>query len=191
MATLEQADRLRERANVSYDEAKAALDATGGDILEALIYLEKRGKAAAPAGGGYYNSEKPAPAAPTQENHQNHQQADYQQPRHDTGERFSDLLKRFGNFCVKLIKKGNANSFEVSRDGESVFSLPVTVLVLLFIFTFWITLPLLVIGLFFGFHYRFYGPDLGKQSVNKVMDSASSAADSIKKSVNEEFRSEK
>lgn len=187
MTTLEQVDRLRERANVSYDEAKAALDATGGDLLDAIIYLEKRGKAAAPAGGGYYNSEKAQPAAPTEE----YRQQQEQQQHHDSGERFVDLLKRFGQFCAKMIKKGNANTFNASRHGQTVVSLPVTVLVILLIFTFWITLPLLVIGLFFGYRYRFYGPDLGKQSVNKVMDSASEAADSIKKSVSEEFRNEK
>ncbi|MCL2817436.1 MAG: DUF4342 domain-containing protein [Clostridiales bacterium] len=188
MTTLEQVDRLRERANVSYDEAKAALDATGGDLLDAIIYLEKKGKAAAPAGGGYYNSEKAQSAAPEAE--RSHQQ-ERQQPHHDGGEQFADLLKKFAGFCAKLIKKGNANTFKASRNGETVISLPVTVLAILLIFTFPVTFPLLIIGLFFGFNYRFYGPDLGKQSVNDVMDSASSAADSIKKSVNEEFRNEK
>ncbi|BEP28920.1 DUF4342 domain-containing protein [Helicovermis profundi] len=42
--TLEKIDLLKERANVSYTEAKDALEHTDGDIVEALIYLEKDDK---------------------------------------------------------------------------------------------------------------------------------------------------
>lgn len=41
---LEQIDQLRQRANVSYEEAKDALERCGGDMVEALIYLEKINK---------------------------------------------------------------------------------------------------------------------------------------------------
>lgn len=39
--TLEQIDQLRKRADVSYKEAKEALEKTEGDIVEALTYLEE------------------------------------------------------------------------------------------------------------------------------------------------------
>lgn len=41
---LEQIDLLRKRANVGYEEAKAALEKSNGDLVEALIYLEKENK---------------------------------------------------------------------------------------------------------------------------------------------------
>lgn len=41
---LEQVDLLRKRANVGYEEAKAALERCDGDIVEALILLEKDNK---------------------------------------------------------------------------------------------------------------------------------------------------
>jgi phosphate uptake regulator len=41
---LEQIEALRQRANVSYEEAKAALELCNGDIVEALIYLERQNK---------------------------------------------------------------------------------------------------------------------------------------------------
>jgi hypothetical protein len=53
MVTLEQVEKLREHANVSYDEAKAALENAGGDILQALIDLERAGKVIPPQGGGH------------------------------------------------------------------------------------------------------------------------------------------
>ena len=42
--TLEQIDTLMERANVSYAEAKAALEQTNGDMVEALLKLEENQK---------------------------------------------------------------------------------------------------------------------------------------------------
>lgn len=41
---LDKIDTIMERANVSYQEAKEALDKSDGDIVEALIDLEKREK---------------------------------------------------------------------------------------------------------------------------------------------------
>jgi len=60
MTTLEQVEKLCAMANITYEEAKTALDAANGDLLEAIIYLEKQGKVTAPTGGGYYNSGKTA-----------------------------------------------------------------------------------------------------------------------------------
>lgn len=41
---LEQIDALRQRANVSYEDAKEALERCSNDIVEALVYLEKQNK---------------------------------------------------------------------------------------------------------------------------------------------------
>lgn len=39
--TLEKVDMVRERTGVTYEKAKQALEASDGDVLEALIYIEK------------------------------------------------------------------------------------------------------------------------------------------------------
>ena len=39
MDMFEKVDMLRERANVSYEEAKNALEKSNGDVLEAMILL--------------------------------------------------------------------------------------------------------------------------------------------------------
>ena len=41
---LEQIDELRKRANVSYEDAKNALEQSAGNLIEALVYLEKQNK---------------------------------------------------------------------------------------------------------------------------------------------------
>jgi endo-alpha-1,4-polygalactosaminidase (GH114 family) len=42
--SIEQIDSLRKRANVSYKEAKEALEKSNGDLVEALLYLEEQNK---------------------------------------------------------------------------------------------------------------------------------------------------
>src|SRR5690554_3374031 len=42
--TIEMIDELRRRANVSFEDAKIALEKCEGDLVEALVYLEKQNK---------------------------------------------------------------------------------------------------------------------------------------------------
>jgi len=173
MATIEQVERLREKANVTYDEAKAALEACNNDLLDAIIYLEKQGRVNRES--GFYSSAAGAKSGPTAE-------VPTEEPIEEKSG-FSDLMKRFGRFCMKLIRKGNENSLEVYRNGELRTSMPVNVLALLLLVAFWITIPLLVLGLFFGFRYRFSGPDLGKNVVNDPMDGMANAAQELKNTI--------
>lgn len=176
MTTLEQVEKLCVMANISYEEAKAALDAANGDILEAIIYLEKQGKVQAPAGGGYYSSEKTIDtgAGSNKENYREKQDNCHKEK----------TFKKIWKFCLKMIRKGNTNSFEVLNKDETKASFPVTVLALLLIFAFWVTVPLIIIGLFFGLRYRFNGPDFSGNTINDAMNSAADAAENLKKSIN-------
>ena len=49
MEMMEKVERLREKANVTYEEAKAVLEQTGGDLLDAMVLLERQGKVREPA----------------------------------------------------------------------------------------------------------------------------------------------
>ena len=46
MTNLEMVETLREKANVSYEEAKTALEASNWDLLDAILLLESEGKIA-------------------------------------------------------------------------------------------------------------------------------------------------
>ena len=41
--TLERVERLREKSGLSYEEARALLERCHGDLLDALIELERQG----------------------------------------------------------------------------------------------------------------------------------------------------
>ena len=44
MNQLERVEKIREKTGVTYEEAKEALEAAGGDVLDAIVYLENQGK---------------------------------------------------------------------------------------------------------------------------------------------------
>lgn len=182
MITLEQVEKLRQHANISYDEARVALEKADGDILQALIDLENEGKVDAPDGGGKYVSHSPA-ADHFKESKQGASPQDTGN-KGKTGSGFRSACSDFTKFLGKVIHKGNVNAFIIERHKEEIMRLPVTVLVILCIIAFWVVVPLLAVGLFFGFRYSFEGPDLGTTKVNSAMDSVSNAAEEIKKDFN-------
>ena len=48
MENLEKVEKLRERAEVTYEEARAALEENNWDLLDAMVALERAGKTKAP-----------------------------------------------------------------------------------------------------------------------------------------------
>ena len=61
--TLEQVERLREKAGVSYGQAKQALEYSAGNLLDAIIYLEERG-AIPREEGAYFSTRSELPPPP-------------------------------------------------------------------------------------------------------------------------------
>ena len=168
MDNFEKVEKLREKANVSYEEAKAALENSNWDMLDAMIYLEKNGKVFR-AGNESYSTQREKstvnPMPETEENEENE---------------FTDALKRFGRWCLKWIKRGNTNYFRVTHKGKEVITIPITLLVVLLCFAFWVVLPLLVIGLFFNMRYHFEGPNVRAVDLNQAMEEAADTAENIK-----------
>ena len=153
-------EKLRKKANVSYNDAYAALESCNWDILDALTLLETQQKA----------------------NGQPENEAVEAQPSKDScwkiyvDNDIKKAVKRIWNFLCMVLRKGNANTFIITnKKREEVIALPVTALVLLII-GFWPwTVLLLIAALFFGARYAFKGPDLG-QKVNDAMDRAADIA---------------
>jgi hypothetical protein len=184
MTELEKAEKLREKANVSFAEAKDALEHSGGDILDALIYLENQGKTTIPAGGGFFSG-CGVPAT------QQHNTEGGERSSHTGGESLGDVIRMLGRFIMSMLEKGVTNYLEATKGGNLLFSCPVLAAVALVLFFFWITVPLFVVSLFFGFRYRFRGPDLGRDPFNQVMDNATNMADEVKKTFSEGTKSER
>ena len=177
--TLEQVERLREKADVSYAQAKEALEYSGGNLLDALIYLEEKG--AIPRPEGAYYSTRGESTASTQES-----RADVLPELVREEKRARPKIGIFRRIRYALLD----NELEIWRRDQPVTALPVLILILLLVFAFWVTVPLLILGLFLGFRYRFSGPDLERDSINDVMGSVADGAVGLGHQVMDELRSQ-
>ena len=164
MTNFEMVERLRMKANVSYEEAKAALEACNWDLLDAMVLLERQGKVRGQEQASYSTREEPA-------------------AQEAKGKDFKGLLVKLGKKLLSLIEYLCRNGFEISFKGKAVLTLPVLVLVLCLICLFPLTLIALIVGLFFGLRYAFRGPELDKGPLNSAMDKAADMAESIKQDV--------
>ena len=178
--TLEQVERLREKAAVSYGQAKAALEYSGGNLLDALIYLEERGVIPRPE-DTYYSTkgEAPPPPAPAQPH-------PAEPPRSPKKRRQGGLRRLLRRLRVLLLD----NELEIWHREQPITAIPMLLLIVILIFFFWIALPLMLLGLFFGFRYQVTGPDLEDDALNGVMGSVADTAADVGRQVMDELRSQ-
>ncbi len=173
MDQLEKVEKIREKTGVTYEEAKSALDAAGGDVLDALVYLESKGKVKQPEVSVYTTKTESSGASEAfQEAARSYETS--------SKETFGDHVKKFIKWCGMLIKKGCENFFIISKNGEELATMPVLVMILFLLFAFWVTLPVLIVGLFLGFKYSFRGAITQAVDVNTACEKASEAAETIK-----------
>ncbi|WP_160664032.1 hypothetical protein [Colidextribacter sp. OB.20] len=187
--TLEMVERLKEKANVSYKQAKEALEYSGGNLLDALIYLEEKESIPRDT-GAYYStrSETPPPPLPPEDPlpaplpvKAKKQKA----PKPPRPPRSGGSVRRFFNALRRWLVD---NELEIWRRSQPITALPVLILVLLLCCAPWITLPILALGLFLGFRYRFSGPDLDRDEINNVMGSVADTAADLGHKVMDELK---
>lgn len=175
MDNLDKVEKLKERADISYDEARAVLEECDWDLLEAVIRLEEQGRISSEGKGEYStkgtSSDSPKNPQELAESYNSYQES--KKGEKSFFETISDIVKY-------IAKKGCENEFIVKRHSRRMFSIPVLLFAILIVAFFWCILILMLIGLFFGFSYNFSGPDLGKKRVNDTMDKATEAAENIK-----------
>ena len=164
MTHYEMVELLREKANVSYEEAKNALEAADWDLLDAIVLLEREGKTGKSSSA--YSTHVPEEPA-----------AEEEKPRRSE---FRDNMKRLAGWLRHLLEIGNRNSFVASKGGKETLRLSVTAGVLLLCVSWPLTVILLTVGLFSGYRYSFHGPQLGNETVNNVMNKVNDAAESVK-----------
>ena len=181
--TLEQVERLREKASVSYGQAKQALEYSGGNLLDALIYLEEKGIIPREE-GAYFSTKGETPPPPEPEE----PPAAREQKGKKSGVRVVPVRRgSFKRLFSTLRRWLVDNELEIWHRDKPITALPVLILILLVIFAPWVTVPLLILGLFFGFRYRFSGPDLEREELNGVMGSVADTAADLGRQVMDEL----
>ena len=177
MEEFDKIEKLVEKANVTFEEARDALKACNGDLLDAMVYLERLGKTRGPRQSSYSTSYEA--------------QDDYE----DVGEKVKDMeakAKRtsIGALCRRFFDFLWNNSFCVSRNDNELVKLPVWLLVLALIINWKITAAAIIVALFLGCRYAFSGKD-DMKSANEFMDKAGDVADHVRESVKNGFSGDK
>lgn len=164
MNDFEKVEKLTERADVTFEEAKAALEEANGDLLDAMIILEKQGKTQ-PRKESYSTKEEKSELLVVD------QPENKEKKR---GNEFTDKLK-------VLWHKSCENYFIVKRENDDriKIQIPIWAFILILLFTWQITPIVMIVGLFFGFRYGFTGAAEMKLA-NEMCDKASEAADKVK-----------
>ena len=169
---LDKVEKIREKTGVSYEDAKAALEAANGDVLDALVWLENEGKLKKPEQQFYSTGEKKEASEELKEAVKAYEE--------DKSGTFSNMMKRFWNWCRKWLVKSRENFFVVTRGDTELINVPVLVLLILLLIGFWVTVVLLIAGLFFGCRYSFRGDITKKVDINGACDKAAEAAEAVK-----------
>ena len=167
---------LIEKTNVSCEEAQEILEKCNWDLLDSIIYLERRGKVE--------NNESVTIIEAKEEE---------QKKKEDNKKHYEkfggigEVIGRMFKFVGKFIKKGNNNFFEVRKENEKPIRISLTISILLLIFLSVPSIVLLIIGLFCGYKYSISGSNVNYDGVNNIFEEVSKSADTIKKDFKEGY----
>ena len=172
MDQMELVERLREKTGCSYSEAKAALETTGGDLLEALCWLEQHGKTQLVGVSCSTEDREPPKSEP--------------EPQHKekTGPGpVKEGFKSLWEGLVSLFRKCNQTELVMTgKSGRREFGIPLTLFIILLLAAFWVVIALIVVALFFGNRFSVEGA-LQHDDVNEVLGKATDFAEDIKEEV--------
>jgi len=167
---------LIEKANISREEAQEVLEKCNWDLLDSIIYLERRGKVE--------NDE----ATTIIEVKEEEQEKKEDNKKHD--EKFGgigEVIGRIFKFMGKTIKKGSNHFFEVRKENKKPIRISLIISILLLIFLSVPSIVLLIVGLFCGYKYSISGSNVNYDGVNNIFEGVSKSADTIKKDFKEGY----
>lgn len=167
---------LMGKANVSREEAQEVLEICNWDLLDSVIYLERRGKVE-------NNETTTIIEVKAEEQEKKEENKKHEEKFGGIGE----VIGRMFKFLGKFIRKGNENFFEVRKESEKPIRISLTISLLLLIFLSVPCIILLIVGLFCGYKYSISGPSMNYEGVNTVFEEVSKSADTIKKDFKEGY----
>lgn len=175
--TKEQIEKVAQFSGVTWDEARVALEQTGGSPLDAVILLERRGRSAQVPGGAYstrvgFQRSEGAPlagGAPLPGSAAAAGAADLPLSRRKAAHRkytareVGDAVKNFLRNCTKI-------TVDIWRGEDLLAGVPLVVCVLLFVVAFKLMLALALVGLALRCRYHISGWEGNTADINRTMD---------------------
>ena len=167
MDKLAMIDTLRERADISYEEAKEVLEQAGDDLLEAILLLEQQGKLKKDAGPEHSGASSEETSG---------SEADTEKTVPD--EKDGSCAGSLGKTLKSAFRFVLHTSFHIRRRGREIAAMPTWVLAVLMP-PFWgFIVPSMLIALFFEFRYSFSGK-ADVNAANEWFEKAGSFAEGV------------
>ena len=167
MEDFEKVEKLSQKAKVSMEDARAALEANNWDLLDAMIDLERQGKTAS------HGQEAFSTSYEDQNQYEKVADSVEREEDEDEGERW--------NFVDAILH----SNFQMHRNEKKILSVPSLLLVVAMVFFWKILLILMVVSLFFNCRYSFEGHE-HLEEANDAMQKAGDMADRMKQEFNRE-----
>ncbi|MBI9012778.1 MAG: DUF4342 domain-containing protein [Clostridiales bacterium] len=168
--TLEKIDSLRERANVSYAEAKEALEKSGGNMIDAIISLEGENKTV-------YDRAK----------REQSREKDYVRMQ-EKKEKYKTNADDFVESSKKLLNSLNETRVIMYNKDRVVFDVSLTITLIAAVFAFPVTVAIFVIGLLTGNKYKIVRKDKKDDLVNSVLDKAAKVSQTVADNLKEKVK---
>lgn len=158
MERQEKIERLTEHLKVSPEEAAKALDAAGGDLLDAALLLERGKNAGERAVHTHSTAAAMEAAAPPVA-----QEAAKKEGV--TGDKVTEIITAL---LLGLVTHPILNGVCMEQKGKRIAVIPGGILVALFLVRWWVVVGLATVGLFAGWHFTWTGPQWGNAQLNAV-----------------------
>ena len=163
MDKLNLVEKLKEKTGINYEEAKCVLEINNWDILDAILYLEKQGKVKGPSVSIFYTNEY-------KENYEKKStESNFEEVKKDNNYKSNNTFEGVFEAICKVIDTCNNIFIEIRGRNNFLLKLPLTVVIVLLIFGFWLLIPLIVIGLFLDIEISVESKKLNTDKVNDIL----------------------
>lgn len=163
---VEKIEKLVNQFNISYEEAREALEKTEGNILDAVVYLEDKGTIEKPDEGIYYTNKYRS------SNENNEESLKKEKIKHKPKGLFETICE-FIDTCNNIF-------FKINKENRTIMKLPLTVIILLVAFTFGTIVSLIIIGLFFDIEFEVEGKNIELDKINSFLKKLSNIVKKVK-----------
>ena len=164
MTNQEMVDKIVSKSGITREQAEKALELNNGDLLDAMIYVERT-----------YSTYAGSAQAHSQQQQPHFEQNDYsggaQYSQFNVDEQKFEHKKSgaVGALFKKLLNVSVSNGITIYYKESEIVTIPLLVWIILFFSSVSTLAAIMFITMFFDVRYSFSGKELGKDKVNRVM----------------------
>ena len=167
-------EKLVEITGASFEDARSAIRACDGDIVDAMVYLEKVGKVNTNKVTGNMDP-RFAPitweeiVAASKKN----------EKRAEVKARCEKTRGAFGEFVRKVMRFLTHNKITISKEGHEFASIPLLAALIIASISFGFAIVCVFVSMMFGYDYSFTG-ETNFDAANRVLAQAGTTAGNVK-----------